>query len=117
MWKRIAALSLALWLAACSDPVPQEHKSYVGSWASAEMVLQITGDGRVAYKRLAGSGSRSIEAPIKSYDADGFTVGIGFFDTHFKVTKPPYQENGQWKMVVDGVELTRISSVDVGKSI
>lgn len=117
MWKRMAALSLALWLAACGEPVPQEHKAYVGYWSSAQMTLLITADGRVAYKRVSGGMSWSIEAPIKRYEADGFTVGFGPFDTHFKVSKPPYQEGGKWKMVVDGVELTRTSTVDVGKSI
>lgn len=117
MWKKIAALSLAFWLVACGESVPQDHKSYVGDWRSAQMSLFITADGRVAYKRLSGGGSRSIEAPIKSYDADGFTVGVGFLDTHFKVSKPPYRDGSQWKMVVDGVELTRVSSVDIGKSI
>ncbi|MFV3304838.1 hypothetical protein ACNFBT_06120 [Pseudomonas sp. NY15181] len=117
MWKRIAGLSLVLWLAACGEPVPQEHKAYVGYWTSPQMSLLITADGRVAYKRLSGGNSRSIEAPIKSYDADGFSVGIGPFDTHFEVSKPPYQEGGRWKMVVDGVELVRTRTVDVGKSI
>ncbi len=70
MWKKIAALSLAFWLVACGEPVPQDHKSYVGDWRAAQMSLLITADGRVAYKRLSGGGSRSIEAPIKSYDAE-----------------------------------------------
>ena len=113
----LAALSLALWLAACGEPVPQEHKAYVGFWVAPQMSLQISADGRVVYKRISGGNSRSIEAPIKGYDADGFTVGIGLFDTHFKVSKPPYQEGGQWKMVVDGVELVRTRTVEVGKSI
>jgi len=117
MWKNIAALSLLLWLAACGEPVPQEHKSYVGLWTAPQMRLRVTADGRVAYKRVSGSTSKSIEAPIKSYQADGFTVGFGPFDTHFKVSRPPYQDGNQWKMVVDDVELVRTSTVDVGKSI
>ena len=117
MWKRIAALSLALWLAACGEPVPREHRSYVGLWTSPEMSLLVTADGRVAYKRISGSTSKSIEAPIKRYEADGFTVGFGPFDTHFEVSRPPYQDGSQWKMVVDGVELVRTSTVDAGKSI
>jgi len=110
MWKKMAALSLVLWLAACGEPVPQEHRAYVGYWSSTQMSLLITADGRVAYKRISGSTSRSIQAPIKSYETDGFTVGIGPFDTRFKVSKPPYKDGGKWKMVVDGVELVRASS-------
>jgi hypothetical protein len=117
MWKTIAALSLVLWLAACGDPVPQEHRSYVGLWTAPQMSLLVTADGRGADKRVSGSTSQSSEAPIKRYEADGFTVGFGPFDTHFKVSKPPYQDGNQWKMVVDGVELVRTSTVEVGKSI
>lgn len=117
MWNKIAALSLVVWLAACGEPVPQEHRPYVGLWTAPQMSLLVTADGRVAYKRLSGSTSKSIEAPIKSYETDGFTVGFGPFDTRFKVSRPPYQDGNQWKMVVDGVELVRTSTVDVGKSI
>lgn len=60
MWKKIAALSLVLWLAACGEPVPQERRSYVGLWTAPQMSLLVTADGRVAYKRVAGSTSRSI---------------------------------------------------------
>ncbi|MCP8462897.1 hypothetical protein NK553_02935 [Pseudomonas sp. ZM23] len=117
MRKDIAALSLALWLAACGEPVPQDHKAYVGYWTSPQMSLLVTADGRVAYERVSGSTSKSIKAPIKSYESDGFTVGFGPFGTSFKVSRPPYQDGGKWKMVVDGVELVRTSTVDVGKSI
>jgi len=33
--------------------------------------------------------------------------------TTFKVSQPPQQVGGQWKMVVDGVELTRFGGEEV----
>ena len=36
-------------------------------------------------------------------------VGIGPMSTMFTVSKPPYHDGRDWKMVVDGVELTRTS--------
>ena len=36
-----------------------------------------------------------------------YLVGIPFLSPTFQVPQPPHQEAGAWKMVVDGVELTR----------
>ena len=41
------------------------------------------------------------------FDGDNFSAGVGFLRTTFVVSKPPYREGALWKMVVDGVELTR----------
>ena len=99
---------IALLIQACSgQPVPPEKIDYVGEWTSKEMYLLILQDGSVHYKRLKGGGTREITGPIKEYQGDSFVVGIGFIATTFEVSKPPYQEDGVWKMVVDGVELTR----------
>jgi hypothetical protein len=102
-------LLLALGLAACAKPVPSDKAEYVGEWQGKSMVLLITQDGSVRYKRHKGGGSTSIEAPLKRFDGDNFVVGIGPMSTVFTVSKPPYHDGKDWKMVVDGVELTRTS--------
>lgn len=71
------------------------------------MYLLITQDGSVRYKRLKGGATTSVEGPLKGFDGDNFDVGIWKMSTTFVVTRPPYEDKGQWKMVVDGVELTR----------
>ena len=45
---------------------------------------------------------------VEQMIGDDFEVGIGPIATTFKVSKTPYKEGETWKMVVDGVELTRI---------
>lgn len=100
---------LALGLAACAEPVPPDRAEYVGEWQGNSMVLLITQDGSVRYKRLKGGVSTSIEAPLKRFDGDNFVVGIGPMSTVFTVSKPPYRDGRDWKMVVDGVELVRTS--------
>jgi len=49
----------------------------------------------------------SVNGPLKDFDGDNFSAGIGPMSTTFVVSKPPYQDKGRWKMVVDGVELTK----------
>ena len=98
---------LAFLLAACGKPVPQEKAAYVGEWQSSNMYLNITADGSVNYKRKDGNASTEINAPIKDFHGNDFEVGVGPMSTMFKVSKVPYQDGGQWKMVVDGVELVK----------
>ena len=106
--KQIITIALALFfLYGCSTPVPEDKSSYVGEWQSKEMYLLILQDGSVNYNRLKNGGTVSVTGPIQEFQGDNFIVGFAFFKTTFEVSKIPYQENGRWKMVVDGVELTK----------
>ena len=100
---------LCFSLLACGKPVPTEKSSYVGEWQEKTMFLLITQDGSIRYKRLKEGVTTSIEAPLKGFEGNNFAVGIGPMSTIFVVKKPPYQDGDKWKMVVDGVELTKIS--------
>jgi len=57
--------------------------------------------------RAGANTTPSINAPLRRFEGDRFVVGIAFLSTTFEVSTPPHQEAGTWKMVVDGVELTR----------
>lgn len=103
----ITIATLSLLLAACAKPLPADKAEYGGQWNAPNMQLLITPSGAVRYKREDGNSSTSINAPLKSFEGDNFIVGIGPADTTFKVSAPPHQVQGQWKMTVDGVELTR----------
>ena len=107
----MALLALALLLAGCAKPLPPQRLDYAGLWQGKGMVLQISADGYVSYKRMHGSTSTSINAPLKEFVDHGFVVGVGFMTTTFDVTQPPHQENGVWVMEVDGVQLQRHSSL------
>jgi hypothetical protein len=103
----VALLWALLTLSGCGQPVPDDKAAYVGDWRGQDMTLALTKDGTVRYHRVKGNTTTSINAPLRSFDGDSFVVGIPFFSTTFEVTRPPHQEAGRWKMVVDGVELTR----------
>lgn len=110
----VVFLLLALMLSACGKPVPPDKAEYVGEWQGKSMALRITQDGSVRYKRVKDGVSTSIEAPLKRFDGDNFVVGIGPMSTVFTVSKPPYHDGRGWKMIVDGVELTRTSRTPGG---
>ncbi|HEX7644001.1 MAG TPA: hypothetical protein VF472_17500 [Burkholderiaceae bacterium] len=107
-YARLAIMTLlAALLACCGKPLPQEKAAYVGEWQAKNMYLNIEAEGQVNYKRKDGNTSTSINAPIKEFHGDDFDVGVGPMSTTFRVSRAPYQEGGQWKMVVDGVELVK----------
>jgi len=106
-----------LLLAACANPVPPEKSAYIGEWDAPGMSLLITQDGSVAYKRIKGGVTTTINAPLKKFEGDNFVVGIGLWTTTFVVSKPPREEAKRWKMTVDGVELTRTSTSSSGQPV
>jgi hypothetical protein len=105
--KLLVLLPLLGSLASCSKPVPQEKASYVGEWQEKTMYLLITQDGSVKYKRMKAGGTTSVDAPLRGFNGNNFEVGVGPMATTFVVSKPPYQDGDRWKMVVDGLELTK----------
>jgi hypothetical protein len=110
MRKRISLVLLVAslpMLSACGQAVPDDKSAYVGSWHAQAMDMQLTKDGTVHYKRVRGNNTTSINAPLRRFEGDNFVVGIPFLSTTFEVSMPPHEEAGTWKMVVDGVELTR----------
>lgn len=103
----ILLLLATLSLLACGKPVPPAKISYVGEWQSKTMYLLITQDGSVVYKRLEAGVSKSLDGPLQGFKGNDFEVGVGPISTAFKVDKPPHRVGNVWKMVVDGVELTK----------
>ena len=87
--------------------MPDDKAAYVGEWRAQNMSLQLAKDGTIHYKRVKGSNTTTIDAPLRRFEGDNLVVGIPLLSTTFEVSKPPHQEAGMWKMVVDGVELTR----------
>ena len=105
---RLLVFVSALALTACGKAVPSDKSAYVGEWRAQKMALLITQDGRVAYKRFEGAVTKSVDGPLQGFEGNNFKVGVAFLSTTFEVSKPPFQEGGKWKMVVDGVELTKV---------
>jgi hypothetical protein len=104
----VALLAALLTLSACGQPVPDDKAAYVGDWRGQNMSLELTQDGTVHYQRVKANVTTSINGPLRRFEGDNFVVGIPFISTTFEVSRPPHQQAGAWKMVVDGVELIRV---------
>ena len=105
----LITLIITSLLFGCGKPVPPEKSSYVGEWQTKTMYLLITQDGSIVYKRIKAGMTSSVEGPLKGFVGNNFVAGIGPLATTFIVTKPPYQDDEKWKMIVDDVELTKTS--------
>lgn len=103
----LSLVLLGLVLSGCGIPVPDDKRDYVGAWQGPAITLVITADGRVEYERVTGAMSRKISGPIKTFQGPDFVVGVLFVTTTFRVERPPYRDGNQWRMRVDGVDLTR----------
>lgn len=105
----LLALGAALLLhVSCSGKLlPPDKANYAGEWKAPDMDLLITPAGNVQYKRVRNRATTSVSGPIQAFKGNDFSVGVLFLSTTFAVSRAPYQEDGKWKMVVDGVELTR----------
>lgn len=104
---------LLLGISACNmgslkgSGIPENKKDYIGLWTSPEIMLNISENGQVEYEKHTGSMKTSVNGPIQEFKGKDFTVGAFGINTTFKVSRPPHEENGTWKMTVDGQELTR----------
>ena len=105
--KFICLAIFLLVLAGCSRPLPQDKLDYAGLWKNDHITLYISRNGRVRYAKHEGNTRTEINAPIKEFVGNSFEVGVGPFFTTFKVTKRPYQQDGKWKMEVDGQTLIK----------
>lgn len=102
----------SLALLGCIEQVSPDRPEYIGKWKNKTMYLFISSDGTVLYNRVNGRTKNSINnGEFLGFNGDNFDVGFGaffgFVKTTFIVTKPPYQDKGKWRMVVDGLKLTK----------
>ena len=106
--RNLLILLLLGLLAGCAKPLPENRLQYAGGWQGEGVTLNIDVGGTVDYQRKQGNSSRSINAPIKSFQGDNFVVGVLFMETTFVVSQPPKNINGSWTMTVDGVDLVKV---------
>lgn len=102
----IAFISFVI-LSGCGEPLSEDKLDYAGLWRGGNELIEINKDGSVSYAKVRLDNTETIEGPIKEFTDEGFVVGYLFLTTKFKIDKPPYQENGKWKMVLNGVEMTK----------
>ena len=105
----VSAGLICLMTGCNSIHVPEEKKSYIGTWEGVGFQLTIHEDGGIDYRRVKGKSATTITGPLKSFKGDDFVVGVLFITTTFEVQHPPYLEGDDWFMVVDGIELKKVA--------
>ena len=106
----VLIITFACLIVGCNSiPVPEEKKTYIGTWEGVGFHLTITDNGGVDYRRVKGKRSTKISGPLKNFKGDDFIVGVLFFTTKFEVHQPPYLDGDDWYMVIDGVELKKVA--------
>lgn len=103
----VLATGLFASTAAWAGPVPADKMHYVGNWQGKDMQLSLSKEGKIDYKRGRPNDQVDLSIDLKGFKGNNFEAGVAFVRTTFVVSKPPHREGGQWKMTVDGVELTR----------
>jgi hypothetical protein len=83
-------------------------EKYKGVWRGGGVTLQIGPGAQVQYSKMKGGSSKSVNAPIARFTEKSFEVGALGITTTFRIDKPLYEEDGKWKMRVDGTDLIRV---------
>jgi hypothetical protein len=109
---RFALLSLLVCAASSFAeplPVPASKSAYIGNWQGRDMELQIAANGKIFYKRVYSSEKKiNLNIELTGFSGDNFDAGFGIVHSTFYVTKPPTKSGNKTKMMVDGVELTKV---------
>lgn len=103
----VLTVCLLLALGCKGADIPPDKTAYIGQWRGNDMLFELSQSGMVNYKRHRGGASTSINLPLQKFEGNNLTVGIGPAGTTFSVSAPPHQDEGKWKMTLDGVELCR----------
>ncbi|WP_111858955.1 hypothetical protein [Acinetobacter sp. CFCC 10889] len=109
-------LSSCIVLTACSknSPLLENNKDYIGEWKNESSTLNIAQDGKVKFaehikseRKNASSDMKSstisnINAPLTEFNTQYFQIGQGDLSKQFKINKAPFQQDGQWRVVLNG---------------
>jgi hypothetical protein len=112
---------LSLIIVGCSktSPLLENQKDYIGKWKNDSSTLIIEKDGDAKYSQhlkaetkttssdISTSSLSNIKAPITALDAQHIQIGEGSMSKEFKVDKPPFEQDGKWKVILDGQVYTR----------
>ncbi|WP_338845690.1 hypothetical protein V8J88_18420 [Massilia sp. W12] len=109
MIKLFSAVALSLFsLHASAIELPADKAAYQGDWRGEQMRLHIKQNGKVHYHRKTAEKKVDVSIDLDSFEGHSFLAGVGLFKTRFDVSKPPHKVGDKMKMVVDGVELTKV---------
>ncbi len=105
--RHVLLLVFTLLLTACSKGVPNDKREYVGYWRGDKMSLEIQVNGSVMFIDKRGDKPVTVHGNISEFIDNDFVVGMAPFGTRISVSKPPYPDGPNKKMIVNDVEVTQ----------
>lgn len=84
-------------------------KDYAGDWEGGGVKLHV-GDDSVTYEKKKGSTSTNYSGVLDHFDGDDIVIKILIANATLNVQSPPAEVGGEWKMTVEGTEVTRKGS-------
>lgn len=103
---RILIVLFSSLLFSCADPIPVPHDKleYVGLWVASDRFISIFANGRFEYKEKLGFGMHN--RTESNFIFEGDKIKSVMFSS-YTIDQPPYNEQGQWKMKMNGILYTR----------
>lgn len=89
-----------------ASAIASTKKDYAGDWEGGGVTLHVGSDG-VDYQKKTGSSTVSYNGKLDHFDGDDIVIKILIADATLNVQSPPAEVGGQWKMTVEGSEVTR----------
>lgn len=93
--------------AAQFQPVEPPSEEWVGQWTGSEFSLTISPNGEVTVNDRRGSAESVYNLPATLWEDDQVVLGANVLTKILSIDEPPYEADGEWRMVVEGVPMTR----------
>ena len=107
---------ISLMIVACTktSPLLENNQNYIGQWKNDYSTLTIRQDGEVRWLKRSVAEEKNdqhsskasslvdMDTYILKLDQNVLEIGQGSLQKKFKIIKAPYQQDGEWKMVLDG---------------
>ncbi|MBT4869975.1 MAG: hypothetical protein HON47_00170 [Candidatus Diapherotrites archaeon] len=108
----IACLAVLFLFIGCMNytPLTDEQMSFAGEWVSSDaQYLKIHANGSGGYEGYLPNsfGSLEINGGTVDITSDKISITFASFGREFVITKPPFEEDGKMKMVLDGITFTK----------
>jgi len=91
---------------ASAELLSTDKKDYLGTWQAPGVSLSIQADKSVHYEKAAGHSTKEFTGKLGGFKGNDIVIDA-FVGITLAVQKPPAEQDGVWKMTVDGDELTK----------
>ncbi|MDM1246206.1 hypothetical protein HX005_02185 [Acinetobacter sp. R933-2] len=115
----ILCSSLILFGCTKTDPLLEKNQNYIGEWKSENSTLEIKKNGEIKFSQhlhseqknassdMKSSTISNIKAPLTQLNQQHLHIGEGDLSKDFKINKAPYQQDNEWRLILDGEIYTR----------